>query len=214
MKPPYWLRKSDFERLRTMEPSEALAEAGRLHREYKEKKAAYYQANKERMDAYSAAYQRKFKKKARAASRRSYAKLKEDPEWLAAYNKQRSENRRKRGYKREYTEALRERDRRRRQRIKTQMLAQTKPDELSAMIKQHVPLYLDAPSRMDVINAVTVQALARNVPFNDLAAWVRKAVTEHNRQFDYFKTISIDTPIAGTDDLRLIDRIEADAFHF
>ncbi|NKW80339.1 hypothetical protein HGG72_08295 [Ochrobactrum pecoris] len=57
-------------------------------------------------------------------------------------------------------------------------------------------------------------ALRNRVELNKLNEAVKAAVTAYNRQFDHFKNVSIDAPIAGTDSLTRADMIDSEAFHF
>ncbi|KFH18596.1 hypothetical protein ELZ19_09725 [Brucella abortus] len=217
VKRPYWLTKSQFDYLRTLAPNEALTEAARIKAEYAKKDAEKYQRNRARRDAQNLQNKHKNRKRTNATSRRSYAKRKEDPERYAKYCADKRAYQRlyySQGKKQVQTEKRRERDRRKRQRIKTQLLARDNPAEMRKQIRAHVPGYLIASAQMDVINSVMVQILDRKVPFNELAAWVKQAVTAYNRQYDHFKNISIDAPIAGTDGLTRADLLDSETFHF
>jgi len=210
------LSKSKIAELRQMEPEKALAEALRLKSEEAKWRADYYQRNRQRADALNLKNKQKNRKRSNETERRSYARLKEDPERYAKYCARKSAYNRLRSQEKKQvrTDAMREKDRRKRQRLKTQRLARENPAELRKLIRVHVPGYLMAAAQMDVINSVMVQILDRKVPFNDLAAWVKKSVTEYNRQFDHFKNVSIDAPIAGTDGLTRADLLDSETFHF
>lgn len=216
-KRPHWIKVADWDRLRTMAPDDALAEVERLIAENKAKKAEswreYYQRNREAILVRTRKNARKNRSRIRVTDRQKYARMKEDPELLARYRARHATQGRK-SKPRPRTDAMRERDRRKWQRKKTQNLARNDPSALRKLIRPHVPGYLAASAQMDVINSVMVQALERKVPFNDLAAWVKKSVTEYNRQFDHFKNVSIDAPIAGTDGLTRADLLDSETFHF
>ncbi|ELT50995.1 hypothetical protein [Brucella intermedia] len=206
------LSKAKLEELRQMEPEAALAEAKRLRDEYNARQREKHAANPQKRRDWNNKHRAKHIKKYRADARRRYAEAKADPErWKALQEHHARERKTKR---KRNPEAQRLKQLRRSQRVKTQRLARTDPAELRKLIKAYIPGYLDAAAKMDVINAVILQALDAKVPFNELAAWVKKAVTEYNRQFDHFKNVSIDAPIAGTDDLTRADLIDSEAFHF
>ncbi|MGU3401552.1 hypothetical protein ACLBWS_17770 [Brucellaceae bacterium D45D] len=215
---PHWLRVSDFDRIKEMTPDEALAEFSRLKEIHLEKRRAAHRANPQKSrDAYSRHKERN-KMFAKKANRRRWERFKNNPDAYKRYLEAARERHRKR--RREGLvsvcdpEKVREKDRRKYQRKKLQKLAQTDPQALRKMISPMLPSYFIASARMDVTAQVMTWALERKIPFNDLAAWVKKAVTEYNRQYDHFKNVSIDAPITGTDNLTRADLIDSEAFHF
>ncbi|MEN5278896.1 hypothetical protein ABE527_18365 [Brucella sp. TWI432] len=203
--------------MQKMDQEDALTEIERLKSEHRSKRRAYYAANREHKRAMSKAWRERNKKKVRKYAKRVMERIYADPERHAAHKAADIERKRKQGVygiDRTTPEKHNAKQRRYRQRCKTKHLAQTNPAEMRKLIRVHVPGYLMAAAQMDVINSVMVQVLDRKVPFNELAAWVKKSVTEYNRQFDHFKNVSIDAPIAGTEGLTRADLIDSEAFHF
>lgn len=217
MRLPEWLRKADFDRLQQMDQEDALTEIERLKSEHRSKRRAYYAANRERKRAINKQWREKNKKKVRKYAQRVMERIYADPDRHAAHKAADIERKRKQGVygiDRTTPEKHNAKQKRYRLRCKTQLVAQSDPAEMRKLIRPHVPGYLVATAQMDVINSVMVQVLDRKVPFNELAAWVKKSVTEYNRQFDQFKNVSIAAPIAGTDGLTRADLIDSEAFHF
>lgn len=206
------LSKLQLETLRRLDPEEALSEAKRLRDEYNKRQRERHAADPEKRRNWNNKHRAKHVKKYRANARRRYAEVKADPQ---RWKDLQAHHARKRNPNRKLDpEKLRLKERRRRQRVKTRLLARNDPASLRRLIKTHVPGYLIASAQMDVINAVILQALDAKIPFNELAAWVKKAVTDYNRQFDQFKNVSIDAPIAGTDGLTRADLLDSETFHF
>lgn len=206
------LSKSQLETLRRLDPEDALSEAKRLRDEYNKRQRERHAADPEKRRNWNNKHRAKHVKKYRANARRRYAEVKADPQ---RWKELQEHHARKRDPNRKFDrEKLRIKERRRRQRIKTRLLARNDPAALRKLIKAHVPGYLIATAQMDVINAVILQALDTKIPFNELTAWVKKAVTDYNRQFDQFKNVSIDAPIAGTEGLTRADLLDSETFHF
>ncbi len=214
---PRWMTKAKLQTLMQMEPEEALEEALRLRAAFNRKRRDNRAARKEIVAQQAKKWSSRYKAKRRKTSRARLAKIKiEDPNlYRSICDKKNARDRvRRLGKEQVRTDAMREKDRRKYQRIKAQDFARANHTEMRKLICVHVPGYLMAAAQMDVINSVMVQILDRKVPFNELAAWVKKSVTEYNRQFDYFKTVSIDAPIAGTDGLTRGDMLSNDTPHF
>nr|WP_278422948.1 hypothetical protein [Brucella anthropi] len=222
MKRPEWLTKANLVRIQTMEPDDAREELARLHAEYLARAKEYRDANQERRrelaKAYYVANRATILKRVRSQSKARWAATKADPD---AHEKAKARNREKwhrigkhQPKKPESRESRRIKERSLYWRKKARDKARNDPAAMRAMIRTHVPGYLIAAAQMDVINSVMVQILDQKVPFNDLAAWVKKAVTAHNRQYDHFKNVSIDAPIAGTDGLTRADLLDSETFHF
>ena len=183
--------------------------------------ASFYQERAKRRDAINSAYRARYRKqrgKIRKQAHQSRERLYADPKRHEAQKARWRDNAKRYAeanrVKKKDQEQLRAKGRRKYQRIKAQELARANPTEVRKLIRVHVPGYLMSAAQMDVINSVMVQILDRKVPFNEIAAWVKKSVTEYNRQFDHFKNVSIDAPIAGTDGLTRADLIDSEAFHF
>lgn len=213
LKLPRWMTKTKFAILQQMDPDEAEEQMTAWRLEYNSKRREKVRADADRINERRRTYSKKNPKKLRQYKRTFMAKVYADPERHAEYKRKNAEKRRRLGLdkNRVYDPVKqREKDRRKRQRIKTQLMAQRDPMALRKLIRERIPKYLTAPSQMDIISAVMTLALDRKIPFDDLAVWIKKCVSEHNRQFDYFKTVSIDAPVAGTEDLKLIDLIAAE----
>lgn len=216
MKLPRWLSKANFDRLQTMEPDEAEAELARRYEAEKERKRAWRAANKEKAAAMAREWRKRNPKAARAAYKRCREAIKADPERRARTLEVRREWIKRTGHKRPPITKEQERryDVTRYQRSKTRRLALQKPDELRKIIQQYLPGYLPPPARMDIINSVMELALDHKVRHDELAQTVKQCVTAYNRQFDHFKNLSIDAPIAGADGLTRADLLDSEAFHF
>ncbi len=204
-----------------MDPDDAVAELKRLQ----EKKRLYQQQwrekNREEYRAYKREYQReRYKKnpqKMREIAKKKWARIKADPVLLEHSRRLRRNSDIRRGGRTPSPptpEMKREYNQRRYYRAKARKLAVEKPNELRALIRPLVPGYLDPSARMDVIASVMELALQNRVRFDQLSEAVKQCVTAHNRQFDHFKNISIDAPIAGTDGLTRADLLDSEAVHF
>lgn len=211
---PYWLRAADFKRIKRMDEEDAVAELNRLKEEFSEKRREAYRSDPDRVMKNHKNWLQRNKKLSRAGDKKKWLAIKSDPERHARYLAKSREQARKHPWRVKDAEKERERARRKYQRMKVQKLAQTDPQALRKMINPMLPGYFIASARMDVTAQVTTWALERKIPFDDLSTWVKKAVTEYNRQFDHFKNVSIDAPIAGTENLTRADLIDSEAFHF
>jgi hypothetical protein len=76
-----------------------------------------------------------------------------------------------------------------------------------------VPASLPRHVRDDVVAALVLGVIERRYTVESLPAQAKREIAAHSRQFDHFKTLSLDAPIAGTE-LRRVDTIAADALHF
>ncbi len=210
------LSKKKIAELRSMDAAETEAEITRLCEAENERKRAWRVANKEKAAAMARRWRKENPKTARAAWKRKREAIKADPERRAHYAKVRQAWLKRGGQKSYPKQRERERqyDADRYQRGKTKRLAQNKPGELRKLIQQRLPGYLIPAARMDVINSVMELALAKRVRHDRLADCVKACVTAYNRQFDHFKNVSIDAPIAGTDGLTRADLLDSETFHF
>ncbi|MCM0751547.1 hypothetical protein DEA98_10090 [Brucella pseudogrignonensis] len=216
MKCPKWMKRADFVRIREMDVEDAEAALAKLYDAERERKRAWRLANKEKAAEMARNWRRNNPTKARAGYKRQREAIKADPERRAHYAEVRQAWLKRGGQKSYPKQRERERqyDADRYQRGKTKRLAQNKPGELRKLIQQLLPGYLIPAARMDVINSVMELALANRVRHDRLAEHVKACVTAYNRQFDHFKNVSIDAPIAGTDSLTRADLIDSEAFHF
>ncbi len=213
---PRWVSKSNFERLQRMGIEEASEEITRLHEEYKAKRRAWRAAHKDAVYASQIKWKKNNRKKHLEARARERANINADPERRAHRTELRRTWVKKTGHKRgpateEQTRRWREQ---RNQRAKTRSLAREKPDVLRAVIQKVLPGYLPPPAKLDVINSVMELALAHLVRHDQITRIVKETVSSYNRQYDYFKYVSIDAPIAGTDGLTRGDLLSSDMPHF
>lgn len=221
MKCPKWMKRADFDRILQMDPVEALEEVDRLRDELREYKRQWREDNREKYREYKREYVRQWRKKnpkkAKEIDKRKQDKIRADPALLERARQLRRESRARNGgwgNEKPTPEKQREYGKRKYYRAKARKMASEKPAELKALIRPMVPGYLDPSAKMDVIAAVMETALKNRVEFNKLNEAVKAAVTAYNRQFDHFKNVSIDAPIAGTDGLTRADLLDSEAFHF
>lgn len=210
------LSQKKIAELREMEPDEAEAEIQRLHEEARQRNKEWRMANKEAVRSHLNNYKKKHRKKYLAARARQREKINADPARRAHRAAVRKAWEERTGYKRPLPSKEQEQRREalRYQRRKTRTLARERPDTLRAAVQKLLPGYLTPPARMDVINSVLELALANRVRHDRLAEHVKECVAAYNRQFDYFKNVSIDAPIAGTDGLTRADLLDSETFHF
>ncbi|UZD69116.1 hypothetical protein [Brucella sp. JSBI001] len=216
MKCPKWMKRADFNRILQMDTEEALDEVERLKNELREYKRKWREENREKYREYKREYVRQWRKKnpkkAKEIDKRKQDKIRGDPVLLERARQLRRESRARTGiYTNKNERAIRMR---RYYRNKSLKMARERPNELRALIRPMVPGYLDPSAKMDVIAAVMEMALKNRVEFNKLNEAVKAAVTAYNRQFDQFKNVSIDAPIAGTDGLTRADLLDSETFHF
>lgn len=218
----FYLKRQTIEELQAMEPEDALEEIAKLRREHAEKRNAQNRARYHRNVEKARERKRKWyaaldPKRRKAMQKARWQVEKSDQDYMAKVRERNARRRRELGLDKHRVrdiEKVREKDRRAYQRKKTQQFAKMKPDDLTVLIKRHLPGYLLAPARADIINSFMELALARKVQFNKLPETVKQCVAAYNRQFDYFKTVSIDAPIAGTEGLTRADLLDSEVMHF
>lgn len=159
---------------------------------------------------------RNWRRKNRARVRESYRQWAEaNPDKLkesrAAYREANRErlNAIHREYKRRNAERMAEYQREYRARNATARRLMCNPEEVFAAILKLLPPALPRHIKDDVAGEVCLMVLEREVPAAKMADAVKEALRRQNRMFDYFKTISIDTPIAGFDGLTIGDTLAA-----
>ena len=206
--------KSKMAELAKLTPEEAMKELSKIREEYNAKMREWRSKQGQKHKDRHAKLQRKWRKKNPERAREIHA------EWEARNpGKSReaklkwSEKRRREGRK-ETPEAHKTHNARWYSRNKAVKLVNTDPATVRKMIAKQLPGYLTAETRNDIINEVIQAILARKVLFEEIQSCAKPFVTAHNRMFDHFKNVSIDAPIAGTEDFKLIDTIASDAFHF
>jgi len=80
------------------------------------------------------------------------------------------------------------------------------PNKVYAQINKAVSRALPRHVRDDLIGAMCLAVLEGKLLVSDIDKEARKFLTEHNRQYDTFKTLSLDATIPGTDQTYL-DRV-------
>ncbi|WP_273794606.1 hypothetical protein [Brucella intermedia] len=209
------LTKTKLAYLRTLELEDALAEIAKLREEYNAYNRDYRKRRGEEGRAKHAANMRAWRKKNPKASRSIARRWRENhPEAVREERRKYKETRKKKGRTPQELEAHKEHNRRWYSRSKAVKYVTEKPEEARRIIAQQLPGYLTADAKRDITNEAITAILSRNVLFEEIGSCAKPFVTAYNRMFDQFKNISIDAPIKGTEDLRLIDLVPADAFHF
>ncbi|MBE0563629.1 MAG: hypothetical protein IH622_22815 [Ochrobactrum anthropi] len=85
-------------------------------------------------------------------------------------------------------------------------------EPIYAQVHKIVPYKYPRDVRDDIIMEIVLAILEGTHTVESAAKNLSKFVPGHHR--DSFKQVSMDAPVAGTDNLRIGDRIAADAFHF
>jgi hypothetical protein len=85
-------------------------------------------------------------------------------------------------------------------------------DVLNA-IKKHAA-HLEDQLRDDLLQDMFLEVLENRTPLAELGMIIRDKVKAMRGEVSKFKFVSLDSIIPGTEDLRLIDTIESDRFHF
>ena len=84
------------------------------------------------------------------------------------------------------------------------------PDEVYRVVSRAVSSALPRFMRDDVINSMLLAVLEGKLLLQHVGARMKDYITGYNREYDTFKTLSLDAPMGGTD-LRRIDLLEAPA---
>lgn len=212
------LSKATKQRLASMDPEDALDELERLKDEHNAKRREYRLRNIERIrpkEREQGARARKNNPKGVKKYRHTYQeKVNADPkrrEELLAQKRELTKLSRKYEGK---TEASRASGRKWAKKHQAQKYALRSPEELRKRLAKQVPGYLIGSAKTDVVNSAFESILARKISIDDIDTCVKPFVTQHNRMFDYFKHVSFDAPIPGTDNLKRGDLISSDTFHF
>ncbi|MND57642.1 hypothetical protein D3C80_487760 [compost metagenome] len=217
---PRWMTKAKLQIIQQMTPEEALSELEKLRNEWISKRREYNRQNRGKRAQAQREWALKNRAKKRAADRAWKSKIKaEDPDRYKQMLDRMYASRRAKNYKAvrkspRPPEQVREHSRDYYWRKKAQNLATKNPQDIRKAIRAKLPGYLTEAARMDVANTVLQGMLSRHIRYDELHFHIKKAVTEYNRQFDYFKTVSIDAPIAGTDGLTRGDMLSNDTPHF
>lgn len=73
------------------------------------------------------------------------------------------------------------------------------PDKVYWLAVKAVPAALPRHVRDDVIGSILLSVMEGKTLVRDIAKSARQFVTAHNRDFDHFKTLSLDATMPGTD---------------
>ncbi len=100
-----------------------------------------------------------------------------------------------------------ERSRRRSARQRSQRQITLSPDAVFRLIDKAVPKVLPRFVRDDIISAMCLAVLDGQLFVENVGKEASKFVRAYNREYDQFKTVSLDAPLAGYDGLTLLDRL-------
>lgn len=120
-----------------------------------------------------------------------------------------NQNASKRALREKYPEIWRAKDKARYRRYKDKKTITLSPDEVYNLINKAVSRALPAHIRDDVIAEICLAVLEGKLFIDDIKKEVVKYIRAHNREYDHFKTISLDATITGTDNLTRLDLLEA-----
>ncbi|MFK0688010.1 hypothetical protein ACFX5Q_07365 [Mesorhizobium sp. IMUNJ 23033] len=95
-------------------------------------------------------------------------------------------------------------------RLKSMHAVRHDPDTVYRVVSRAVSSALPRFIRDDVISSMLLAVLEGELLLGNVAARVKDYLGRYNRQYDSFRTLSLDAPMAGTD-LRRIDMLEAPA---
>jgi hypothetical protein len=87
------------------------------------------------------------------------------------------------------------------------------PAEVYELIGKSVPRALPRHTRDDLIGTLCLAVLEGKLLVKNIKVEVGKYLAAHNREYDTFKTVSLDAAIPGTNK-RYVDTIASDAEHF
>jgi hypothetical protein len=105
--------------------------------------------------------------------------------------------------------------RHRAKRARKESLAQVRcsPDVVYKLVTKAIPGGLPRHDRDDLAGAMCLAILEGKLLVKHIKAEVAKYLKAHNREYDTFKTLSLDAEIPGTK-TRYVDNIASDAVHF
>ncbi|MCQ9146082.1 hypothetical protein [Ochrobactrum sp. BTU2] len=92
------------------------------------------------------------------------------------------------------------------------MQRQLQAEPLYVQASKLAPKYLPKDVREDFITEVIIAVLEGSVTIENVSKNITRFIPAHHK--DSFKTVSMDQTIAGTDNLKLSDKIASDVFHF
>ena len=100
-----------------------------------------------------------------------------------------------------------EKHKRRWDKVRSLKLVTLSPDAVLGMINNAVSRALPRFVRDDVVAAMCLAVLEGKLLVENISKEASKFLRAYNREFDHFKTISLDAPLAGCDGLTLLDRL-------
>lgn len=83
-------------------------------------------------------------------------------------------------------------------------------NDIYAAINRAVPLRLPAHVRDDVLGEMVLAVLEGELDLDAVPAKAREYLRRYDRASERWKLVSLDAPIAGTDDLRLNDTLSTE----
>jgi hypothetical protein len=95
-------------------------------------------------------------------------------------------------------------------RVKSIKAIRHNPEDVYRVVSRAVSSTLPRFMRDDVINSMLLAVLEGKLLLEHVGARMKDYVTGYNREYDTYKTLSLDAPMGGTD-LRRIDLLEAPA---
>jgi len=87
------------------------------------------------------------------------------------------------------------------------------PDTVFSMIDKAVSKVLPRFVRDDVIAAMCLAVIEGNLFVENIPKEAAKFLSAYNREYDHFKTISLDAPVRGSDGFTLLDRLSDQDTH-
>lgn len=81
------------------------------------------------------------------------------------------------------------------------------PDSVFKLIDSAISRTLPKFVRDDIVSAMCLAVLDGQLFVENIGKEAKKFVSAYNREYDHFKTISLDAPLAGYDGMTLLDRL-------
>lgn len=91
--------------------------------------------------------------------------------------------------------------------------ARRSPEEIFKLVMNAIPRELPRHERDDLVGTMCLAILEGKLLVKSVKAEVGKYLKAHNREYDTFKTMSLDEFVPGTK-TRYVDNIASDAVHF
>ena len=217
--------KYKIEEFRQMEPEEALAAAeayiAKKKEDYRLYRNAWGKAHAEDRRKYMAEYRRERRRLHPEKVKAEEHKFRTQNPQLAREagrrwreNNRDAERERIAAWRALNRDKIKAADRRQYYRSKSKRIAQTDPMGMQRLVVSKLPSHLPSAIGNEVAAELMMEILAGKVDFREIEAAAKRMLKSYNRQYDYFKTVSIDAPIAGTDGLTRGDMLADDTPHF